>query len=480
MTQMTHRFQPLPDFPGFTSVDREIRVDRLPVTGALPGWLTGTLIRNGPGKFEVGDYRVRHWFNGLALLHAFCFRDGQVSYANRYVRSVAYQHAVEKEQLYGKQFGPDPCASLFSRHFTEYAPNLADNAAISVTRIADRFVALSDAALPMEFDPRTLETRGVFEYGNSTPLGICTPHPHRDFDHGGLFNYGTVMGEQSAYRVFMVPDGSTAQQVVATVPRREPCYMHSFGMTENYLILAEFPVVLDPIQYLDLSQSVLECMRWEPERGTRFLIVDKRDGSIVRTLTTEGFFAFHHINAFERGGDVVLDITATRTPYETVLGLPPTTDQLDIERYGYSLRRYVLPLSAGPTEIEHQMLSTAQIEMPRINYARYNTKEYRYVYGLSRAPDARTLNQLTKVDVVTGDTVSWYERGRFPGEPVFVAAPDSTREDDGVVLSAVLDVAKGTSFMLVLDGATFGELARAELPQHMPSDLHGDFFPDVV
>lgn len=189
---------------------------------------------NMTDRFQpVGDYRVRHWFNGLALLHAFCFRDGQVSYVNRYVRSTAYRHAVEKEQLYGKQFAPDPCASLFGRYFAEYAPNLADNAAISVTRIADRFVALSDAALPMEFDPRTLQTRGVFEYANSTPLGICTPHPHRDLDHGGLYNYGTIMGEQSAYRVFVVPDGSTAQEVVATIPRPEPCYMHSFAMTSN-------------------------------------------------------------------------------------------------------------------------------------------------------------------------------------------------------------------------------------------------------
>ena len=50
---------------GFTSLEDEITVDRLDVTGNVPVWLSGTLIRNGPAKFEVGAENYRHWFDGL-------------------------------------------------------------------------------------------------------------------------------------------------------------------------------------------------------------------------------------------------------------------------------------------------------------------------------------------------------------------------------------------------------------------------------
>lgn len=68
---------------GFTSLVDEVEIERLPVRGNLPSWLAGTLVRNGPAKFEVGAQSFRHWFDGLGMLHRFAFKDGVVSYAKR-------------------------------------------------------------------------------------------------------------------------------------------------------------------------------------------------------------------------------------------------------------------------------------------------------------------------------------------------------------------------------------------------------------
>jgi hypothetical protein len=62
-----------------------------------------------------------------------------------------------------------------------------------------------------------------------------------------------------------------------------------------------------------------------------------------------------------------------------------------------------------------------------------------------------------------------------PLEPVFVAAPKARREDEGVILAVVLDAYRGTSFLLVLDAGSFAELARAEVPHHIPFGLHGQY-----
>ena len=37
---------------GFTSLENETSVDRLPVQGKIPTWVSGTLIRNGPAKYN--------------------------------------------------------------------------------------------------------------------------------------------------------------------------------------------------------------------------------------------------------------------------------------------------------------------------------------------------------------------------------------------------------------------------------------------
>jgi beta,beta-carotene 9',10'-dioxygenase len=70
----------------------------------------------------------------------------------------------------------------------------------------------------------------------------------------------------------------------------------------------------------------------------------------------------------------------------------------------------------------------------------------------------------------------WQEANCYPGEPVFVAAPEAIAEDAGAVLSVVFDSQSGTSFLLVLDGQSFIEIARTRLPQHIPFGFHGQFF----
>ena len=78
---------------GFTTLDEETAVERLPVSGEVPAWLTGALVRVTPALFEVGERRVAHWFDGLAMLNRFGFAGGEVSYRNRFLDSRAYREA---------------------------------------------------------------------------------------------------------------------------------------------------------------------------------------------------------------------------------------------------------------------------------------------------------------------------------------------------------------------------------------------------
>lgn len=48
--------------------------------GTIPSWLGGSLLRMGPGLFEVGDEPLYHLFDGQALMHKFDLKNGQVTY----------------------------------------------------------------------------------------------------------------------------------------------------------------------------------------------------------------------------------------------------------------------------------------------------------------------------------------------------------------------------------------------------------------
>jgi beta,beta-carotene 9',10'-dioxygenase len=113
------------------------------------------------------------------------------------------------------------------------------------------------------------------------------------------------------------------------------------------------------------------------------------------------------------------------------------------------------------------------IELPRINYGRCHERPYRYVWGVGTG--GGWLDRIVKGDVVERSTRIWEEDGAYPGEPVFVAAPEAQAEDEGVLLSVVLDGRRGTSYLLVLDAQSLEELARAEVPHAIPFGFHGQY-----
>jgi len=85
------------------------------------------------------------------------------------------------------------------------------------------------------------------------------------------------------------------------------------------------------------------------------------------------------------------------------------------------------------------------------------------------------LEKIARIDTETGESTAWSQPGCYPGEPVFVAEPGAEAEDDGVLLSVVLDAQAESSFLLVLDAATLEPLARAVVPHVIPLGFHGQF-----
>jgi carotenoid cleavage dioxygenase-like enzyme len=460
---------------GFSSVAETGSVE-VPVRGSLPDWLSGVLLRNGPGCFEAGRQRLRHWFDGFSLLHRFALRQGKVSYSSRFLHSTGYLKARQTGQLGYREFATDPCGSIFGRLFSSFRPQYSHNANGNIACLEGRFWALAETPLPVEFHPQTLETLGGVAFADRLGGHLSTTHPHFDYQRQELINYAVQMGSRSAYLVYRLPAGASQRQLVAALPTSQPAYMHSFALTSRHIILAEFPFVVQPASLPFSGRPFIENYRWEPGLGTRFTVLRRQDGTVAARLKGEPFFAFHHLNAYESGDEIFLDVCAY--PDTSILG-DFYLERLRAPGGGNitrsEVRRYHLPLRGG--EVRAELLCGQPLEFPCIHYRLRNGLTYRYAYGVGlRGQPADFYNELVKLDVQARAVKTWYEEDCYPGEPVFVPAPGARGDDDGVVLSVVFNGLRKTSFLLVLDGTAFYELARAELPVPVPFGFHGHFY----
>jgi beta,beta-carotene 9',10'-dioxygenase len=474
---------------GFKKVSAELKEELshrpLKSSGRIPEWLSGSLIRNGPIYVTVDGKTNEHWLDGLAMLHAFSFHNGEVRYSNKFLRSDAYTQVFEKGSLDYKTFASDPCRSLFKRFLTFFLPKEGrelPNANVNVAKMADTYVALTETPLPISFDPQTLETLGVLDYQDQLPHGKCweSAHPHYDSVRKETFNYLIQYGRFSEYILYRLKEGSSEREVIARIKVDEPSYMHSFALTERYVVFTEFPFVVKPLDLITKNRAFIKNFSWHPERGTQFTVVERGSGHIVGRYKTKPFFAFHHANAFEKDGRVYVDMVCYDDPSiitDITAHFKPDI-QGNKDKAPSRLERFILTLQSQ--ELTSEMLFNESIEFPRINGA-FDGSPYRSVYLIdAREPEERCLRSLYKVNVETKEFRQWQEVGCSPGEPVFVSKPGGVEEDEGVVLAVVWDMNKQNSFLLVLDGQSFEEMGRAEVTHVIPTGLHGQYFPDTL
>ena len=77
----------------------ELDNPQIKIIGDIPKDFSGIYLRNGPNqRFEpLGMY---HWFDGDGMIHAAEFREGQVFYRNRWIRTKGLEYEIKKKPIY--------------------------------------------------------------------------------------------------------------------------------------------------------------------------------------------------------------------------------------------------------------------------------------------------------------------------------------------------------------------------------------------
>lgn len=475
-----------PHAPGFRSLWDETSVDNLPVVGRIPKWLSGTLFRNGPGAWETPDRRTRvaHWFDGLGMLHRFGFDNGRVSYRNHFLRTQTHALFTEKSPTLREigGFTRDTSGQLFGGEEATFAGGTSDNASVHVHPVAGKPVAFTETPTAVAFDPTTLERVDTFDFGGDQGINQGTAHQHLDPDTGELISYGLRFGRVSSYVLTSTPAGSRERRVIAEIETDRPSYIHDFSVTSNYIVLPEWPLRTSALRMLMVRNTEAGFFNgFAPDNDlpVRFHIIERETGQVVGVSEASTCFGFHDINAYEADdGTIVCDI-CVYDKLNVANDLLLSNLRTGVDSDNGRLVRYTLPVNGGRAKEETLFDNT--FELPRIRESLCG-KPYRYSYALSEPRQGPGfLDRIVKHDHETHETISWNEPFCFPGEPIFVTEPstDATGEDDGVLLSVVLENrpdAEPRSFLLVLDAVDLQEIGRAITPHVVPFGFHGRYF----
>ncbi|XP_053406723.1 carotenoid isomerooxygenase-like [Mercenaria mercenaria] len=511
---------------GFRNVDRETIDGEVTVEyGSIPTWLSGNFMRHACGVFGETDNMndtlpnyIEHLFDCMEIGSKFRVENGKITFTQRWYDTTLN----DIYNIYGREMNESSffIQSTFSKvnkaQFDKWEANLSDTSkvaqvpSVSWWQIGNEAVAMTEIPIGVIIDTHGVSQKGWIQYKDNN-MGIPdTPqygftnnpaHEHTESD-GTLWSALVVTNFVSKTRlkirrlVYKV-GADKFRHVVGTYNYEDAdlsrCkghnpypdfssrfgYMHSFSMTENYIILPETAYMHDPCFYRHYEKYApffQQGFRYEPSGFTKLLVMRKSDGVFIANITMPPFFVTHQVGSYEDGDLIHMDMLTykdadiyTVSTYIKNLNTPYTTN---VSRVTINMTDF----TASMRSLRNPARDPAAFEMSNINYA-YNGKKYKYGY-MARNFDRKERNAITKLSVDTGEEIQYtFPEGMFVQEPQFVPSPNSTAEDDGVVIAQGLDGRKHKAFMVIVDARTMELISHVTAPDLALFGLHNRFYP---
>ena len=219
-------------------------------------------------------------FDGMALLHRFSIKNGEVEYQNRFLRSDAYNRNINANRIVVTEFGTrgysDPCKTIWQRFMSHFTPEMTDNDSVNIFAVKDQLFAATETNFIRRIDPNSLATHEKVDLSKYLTVNSATAHVH--FDDQNVYNMGSSFGPKANYNLIKIPKTENPfdnSSIICSIKMERPLYpsyYHSFSMTENYFIFIEQPLVIS-VPSLALShitgKSYSQSLLWKPNLMVR-------------------------------------------------------------------------------------------------------------------------------------------------------------------------------------------------------------------
>lgn len=443
-----------------TAIDLEV------IEGAIPTDIDGIYLRNTENQLHqpLGRY---HPFDGDGMIHQIDFRNGTASYRNRFVRTRCFQ---AEQEAGGSLWG-----GLADRAGTSLRPGYGAHGSLKDSSSTDIIVHAGKAISTFYqcgegyvLDPETLEQHGMAPW---VPIDGVSAHPKVDDRTGELmfFNYS----KHAPFMHYGVVDRDGKLTHYIPVPLPGPRLPHDMTFSENWSIVNDLPVFWDA----ELLKRDIHAARLHEGVPARFALIPRHGGpDEIRWFEAEPTYVLHFLNAYEEGDEVVMDgyfqEDPTPAPLENADGYGHLMAYVDEHSFRPKLHRWRFNLADGTTREER--LDGRILEFGMINQ-RVAGRKHRYIYSTTSKPGWFLFNGFVKHDLDTGE--SWelmLEDGRYASEAPFAPRTGAIDEDDGYLVSFIIDENRGTSECVLIDCKRFedGPVCRIALPHKICSGTH--------
>lgn len=436
------------------------------VLGELPAALEGSYFRTGADDAYPtleGDIVL----NGDGMASVFHLAGGKADFRCRYVKTPRYlAERQARSRLAGKYRNP----------FTD-APALAgldrDNTGnTSAFWHHGRLYALREDSIPMELDPKTLETRGPAEFKSALKTLTMTAHPKIDPVTGEWWSYGQFCRKEYCNEMALTVldrHGTVVRQEELVMPYPGVC--HDFAMTREHVIFTVMPLTVD----LERVKAGGDFYAWDPNLQPMYGIMPRTGTTAdIRWFAVPGAMIAHFMNAWSEGSKVFVDGFAAPGNsfafFKDVAGNPTPNAVAQS-----CLTRLTFDLASSTGEVGFDPFPGAIGEMPKMDERRA-LQSYRYGWH-------KTFDGIAMVDWQTGThRVHQLLKTENPGmsqETVFVPRTPDAAEGDGYILAVVNRVKENLAELYVLDTRDWlgDPVARVRLPFNLPMSFHGCFVP---
>ncbi len=470
----------------YRNVEKELTNFQLQIKkGDIPDELQGTFYRNGPGQIERSGQFVHHPFDGDGMIAAISFKDGKITFSNRFIRTKPWVEEQKANKfLYRGVFGTQKPGGVISNAFDLRLKNIANT---NVIKFGDKLLALWEASAPHSLDPKTLETHGL-----STLNGVLekeeafSAHPRFDpghHDEPRMVTFGVKAGPKSTLRLMeFQTEGSNAGTLISD--RKDTfngfAFLHDFAITPNWAIFLQNAINFNPIPFILGQKGAAQCLSSKPGSKGKFWLIPRDCGLFAGSnpiiIDAPDGFVFHHLNAFEKDENIILESIFYRD-------FPTIGPNEDFRKINFDLipegilKRCNINLQKRNCVLETLSQQCCEFAMVNPKYQGFSAR-YSWMAIAEKKRGNGPLQGIKKLDLLNGKEFSWSAAPRgFVNEPLMVPNPNSKSEDDGWIIVLIWNGERVGTDLVILKSKDLSEQALIEIPIPITYGLHGHWAP---
>ena len=440
----------------------------------------------------MDDVKLGCAADGFGRFNRYQIENGQIHLTSKMLNSkwlelCQTQKDIEPNLLFDETTPPRVRSKIPGMNMY-YASKYGDNIWIQLSQLPDKktYVSTTDQAVPLVIDPETLGQLGMLKWEDDIICEMGITHT-KYLKDGTMVSFCQSKGLTNSINVFKInPATPLKRELIGSFTTDRLAYGHSFGLTEEYVIIFEQPISFDFLG-MTAGKPMVQDFIFEKDQTTKIHVMTIADGS-VQTFDTEIWsINMHTANSYiDSDGSLVIESQTYENPEVdpfAIVGFERLNDitKLVNTKLGSKFRKYSMNLEHGTIKVKEQIsVENGTVDLPKYN-EKYDGIKNCFTYLTS-------MWQPTVIDEHFGFTIykydscqekivaEWKTDQTVNQEANFVANPNGTAEDDGLILTQTYDFMKKQSHLTVIDPKTMKTLNQYLTPFAIPMGVHSAYF----